>query len=152
MSGAVVVIGGGVNGLVCATLLARAGRSVTLVEQRTQVGGGATLPPSSRPGSACRRCRTRPARCGATSPTRCGLDAHGLQFVDSPVWMTALDGGGRALTLYRDAARTADALRTESAEDAARWAGFARTRQRLGCGARLAAGADPARHRRPGTA
>jgi len=37
----IVVIGGGVNGLVCATLLARAGRQVTLVEQRDAVGGAA---------------------------------------------------------------------------------------------------------------
>ena len=36
---ATLVIGGGVNGLVCATLLARAGRKVTLLEQRDAVGG-----------------------------------------------------------------------------------------------------------------
>ena len=41
MSPPVVVIGGGVNGLVCATLLARGGRQVTLVERRDAVGGAA---------------------------------------------------------------------------------------------------------------
>ena len=41
MSAPIVVIGGGVNGLVCATLLARAGRAVTLVERRGEVGGAA---------------------------------------------------------------------------------------------------------------
>ena len=38
-TGGVVVLGGGVNGLVAATLLAKAGRAVTLVEQRSHVGG-----------------------------------------------------------------------------------------------------------------
>ena len=37
----VVVIGGGHNGLVCATLLAKSGRKVLLLEAASEVGGAA---------------------------------------------------------------------------------------------------------------
>ena len=37
----VVVVGGGHNGLVAATLLSRAGRSVVVLERRPQIGGAA---------------------------------------------------------------------------------------------------------------
>ena len=41
MSAEVVVLGSGVDGLICATLLARAGRRVTVLERRSVVGGRA---------------------------------------------------------------------------------------------------------------
>ncbi len=40
MTNAVIVIGGGVNGLVAATYLAKAGRRVTLLEEGLRVGHG----------------------------------------------------------------------------------------------------------------
>ncbi len=41
-SNPIIIIGGGHNGLVCATYLARAGHTVTLLEARDQVGGAAS--------------------------------------------------------------------------------------------------------------
>jgi len=126
-----VVIGGGVNGLVCATLLARAGRQVTLLEQRAEVGGAAVtreLAPGFRV----------PAAAHDVGPLRADvwrdldLAAHGLSFVPREAWMTALDGRGRAVTLWHDPAKAVAALRAVSAIDAERWPAFMAARTKLG--------------------
>jgi len=132
MSGStVVVIGGGVNGLVCATLLARAGRPVTLIERRQEVGGAA-LTREIAPGFQV------PALAHHVGPLRADvareldLAAHGLEWLTSDVWITALDGRGRALTLWHDPTKAAAAIGPFSAKDAAAWPAFVAARARLG--------------------
>lgn len=131
MSARVVVIGGGVNGLVCATMLARKGRRVTVVERRSDVGGAA-ITRELAPGFLV------PALAHTVGPLRAdvarelGLGEHGLEFVTGDAWMTALDGRGRAVTLWHDADRTAAALRADAPGDAARWPAFMTARARLG--------------------
>lgn len=127
----VVVIGGGVNGLVCATLLAHAGRKVTLLEAREELGGAAVTR-SLAPGFHL------PAASHDVGPLRAdvardlNLGAHGLEWVARDAWMTALDGAGRAVTLWHDTAKAAEALRAFSAKDAERWAAFMTARTKLG--------------------
>ena len=131
MSPAIVVIGGGVNGLVCATLLARAGRQVTVVERRAEIGGAAAtseLAPGFFVPSAAHA--VGPLRADVARDLRLG--EHGLEFVTSDAWMTALDGRGHAVTLWHDVARAAAALGAFSARDAAQWPSFVQARTKLG--------------------
>ncbi len=131
MSAPVVIIGGGVNGLVCATLLARAGRAVTVVERRAEVGGAAVTRELA-PGFFV------PAAAHSVGPLRADvardlrLGEHGLEFVTNSAWMTALDGQGRAVTLWHDVGRAATALGAHSARDAAQWPAFMQARAKLG--------------------
>jgi phytoene dehydrogenase-like protein len=126
-----IVIGGGINGLTCATLLAKSGVRTLLLEQRAELGGCAAESEIA-PGFNV------PTLAHATGPVRrdvveeLQLYLHGLAFSDSPIQVSALSPDGRPLVIYEDPQRTAEALRAWSAKDAARWWPFQVTLQRLG--------------------
>lgn len=126
-----IVIGGGVNGLVCAARLARAGRRTLLLEARDEVGGGAAtreIAPGFRAPVFAHR--TGPLRRDVTAALQ--LEAHGLRYCAGPAAMAALRPGGGALAIYRDPARTAASLRDHAPEDVEAWPLFVRRRAALG--------------------
>jgi phytoene dehydrogenase-like protein len=117
-----IVIGGGVNGLVCAALLAKAGVK-TLVLERTDRVGGCARTSEIAPGF---RCPTL-AHAAAIDPSivrSLGLERHGLQIVRPEVAACAPTKDGRALVLWRDAARAADEIRAWSTKDASQYPAF----------------------------
>ena len=126
-----VVIGGGVNGLTCAALMAKAGVRTVLVEQR-DVTGGCAAEGDIAPGFRA------PTLAHATGPVRkdvveeLQLYLHGLTFREQSIDVTSFSGDGRALVLWNDAARTAEGLRQFSAKDAAAWPAFQESVSRLG--------------------
>jgi phytoene dehydrogenase-like protein len=107
MSADVVVLGAGANELVAAHVLARAGRQVLVLE-------GADLRHEARD-------------TGWVAPRimrAVGVEPSALDVDRGDPWASApLPGGGR-LDLWRDMARSVEAIRKLSDRDGARWPGF----------------------------
>lgn len=116
MSRRVVVIGSGVNELVAANYLARAGCAVTLVGEKLDPDGempeAGWIPP-------------RIVR--DLDLVRCGLEMH----APDP-WAVVPLPGGESLELTADVALTAESIRKISPNDAAKWPEFCRRMHALG--------------------
>src|SRR5688572_16497085 len=107
MSARAIVIGAGVNELVCAHALARAGHSVLVLEGRA---------PSDDPPD----CGWIPQRV----VRELGLEARGLKVHRPDPWATALLRGGGRLDLWQDVSRSAESIGKLSLRDAAKWPRF----------------------------
>jgi len=118
-----VVVGAGHNGLTTAAYLAKAGRSVLVLERRDRVGGildTIELAPGVRvPGIVHTVGRLR-----RSVINDLGLVKQGLVTVEPEVRVFAPQPEGPPLTLWSDAARTADELRDRSSVDAEAYPGF----------------------------
>jgi phytoene dehydrogenase-like protein len=101
-----IVAGGGHNGLVCAAVLARAGRRVVVVERRERTGG-------ILDGVVSTVGRLRPNLVAELE-----LERHGLELARPPVRMLALRDDGPPIAFFTDPARTAAGLGAVSPEDA----------------------------------
>jgi len=112
----VVIVGGGHNGLVAATYLARARRRVLVLEKRPAVGGPLTTE------------EIAPGFRGPSGASLCGLlrsevvqdlnlAARGVQFIRPDPEIVAL-GEGRPLRIWRDVRKTQEGLASFSAKDA----------------------------------
>lgn len=119
----VIVIGAGHNGLVTAAYLAKAGRTVLVLERRERVGGildtieigeGFRAPGIVHTVGRLRR----------SVIDDLGLVRHGLVTVDPAVRVFAPQPEGPPLTLWADASRTAAELRERSAADAEAYPAF----------------------------
>jgi phytoene dehydrogenase-like protein len=104
-----IVIGAGHNGLVSATLLAKAGLRVIVLERRDEVGGASV---TTRLASGVRvpGVAHSAERFDEGLVVRLGLERHGLHFIEPEVTAFCPQGEGPALTLWPDAVRTAREL------------------------------------------
>ena len=124
-----ILIGAGHNGLTTAFYLAKAGMRPLVLERR-EVVGGAAVTEVIAPGY-------RSSLAHATGPLRDAVVrdmqlSRRVEFVRPDPRLIALSLDGRALPFSSDVARTTEAIRAWSDTDAARYAEFCATLERLG--------------------
>ena len=124
MSADVVVIGAGLNGLVAAGYLARAGRRVVVLERRS-VAGGAHVTTEFAPGFRCNEALDDAGWIPPRIVHDLDLAAHGLRLVLPGNRMLVPAGDGAWLSLRASPAETARELVRFSSADAAAWPAFA---------------------------
>ncbi|MEI9930955.1 MAG: NAD(P)/FAD-dependent oxidoreductase [Rhizomicrobium sp.] len=110
-----IVIGGGVGGLVAATYLARAGRSVLLLEAETSVGGACRASSSI---AGIRSGFAGSALYALDPRIVTDLDLRELKFAVRDMLSVALREDGRHLVLGRDAQPAFRAIAPQSSQDA----------------------------------
>src|SRR5262245_15094516 len=150
MSVDAVVIGAGANGLVTATLLARAGLTVVVLERNDRVGGCAQTTELT-PGF---RCPTL-AHTAAIDPRlvkTLDLVRYGLEILRSPALACAPSYDGAALVLWRDLPRAVEEIRRFSSNDADRYPRFLESFARISGVLREVAAAIPPDMDDPGAA
>src|SRR5712692_613597 len=101
----IVIIGGGHNGLVAACYLAKAGLK-TLVLERREVVGGASVTEEIHPGFRCSTLAHYAAPFFSQIIKDLQLTQHGLEFINPDVRVLALEPDGRSICIYNETART----------------------------------------------
>jgi phytoene dehydrogenase-like protein len=128
-----VVIGAGLNGLVAAAYLAKAGQRVLVVERRNVVGGTATTE-EVFPGFRFDTCRHDVGWLSPRIVSDLKLKRHGLEMLDVDASVFAPHPSGERndyLLLHHDPQRSAALIRKHSTSDAAKWPKFAERIARL---------------------
>jgi phytoene dehydrogenase-like protein len=111
-----VIIGGGHNGLVCGAYLARAGRSVCVLERRHLIGGAAVTE-ELWPGFKVSTASYTMALLQPRVILELELKKHGFEVLKPTPTFQPLDGG-RQLTFYDDLVRTCAGIAAISPKDA----------------------------------
>lgn len=128
----VIIVGGGINGLVAATALAREKRSVLVLDQRDTVGGAAittTSPQGFRRPTLSHS--LGPLSADVIRSLRLDSARTKLKFLMPDPVLTTLGRSGDFISFHRDDVLTAASINRISAHDAGAWQPFVLTMQRL---------------------
>lgn len=127
----IIIIGGGHNGLVAACYLAKAGLK-TLVLERREIVGGASVTEEIHPGFRCSTLAHSSAPLFPQIIKDLQLTRHGLEILNSNARVLALAPDGRSLGIHNDTARTVSEIEKFSAKDARSYPEFERSFSRIG--------------------
>jgi phytoene dehydrogenase-like protein len=106
-----IVVGSGPNGLAAAIALARAGRSVLVLEAAETVGGGMRTAELTLPGFRHDVCSAiHPLGLGSPFFRKLPLEEHGLEWIHPPAPLAHPCDDGTAVVLERSVESTAEAL------------------------------------------
>ena len=118
----IVIIGAGLDGLIAACYLAKAGHKPLVLERRDVIGG-ACASEEFHPGFRA----ALAMRAGSLLPQIAAdlqLQSHGAEIKQNPVRVTALNAGGPPVCIYEDAKRTAQELAVHSKRDSEKYSEF----------------------------
>ncbi len=111
-----IVVGSGPNGLAAAIALAKAGRSVRVLEGAPTIGGGMRTEELTLPGFHHDVCSAiHPLALGSPALRSLPLADHGLRFVHPDLPLAHPFEDGTAAALHRSVDETADGLGSDSA-------------------------------------
>jgi phytoene dehydrogenase-like protein len=106
-----IIVGAGPNGLAAAITLARAGRSVLVLEARSTVGGGTRSAALTLPGFVHDVCSAvHPLGRSSSVFAEWPLAEHGLEWIEPPVALAHPLPDGSAALVRRDLAATSESL------------------------------------------
>lgn len=126
----VAIIGAGVNGLTAATLLAKAGKRVIVLERREQVGG-ALVTEELIPGYRFDSVTSNAGWLSSGLLRELELDQHGLELLPEEASLVTPFTDGRALTIWPDLQRSYASIRTHSPHDSQHWQPFTERMHKL---------------------
>lgn len=126
-----IIIGGGHNGLVAACYLAKAGLK-TLVLERREIVGGASVTEEIHPGFRCSTLAHSAAPLFPQIIRDLQLSRQGLEILSPNARVFALAPNGRSLCIHNDTAWTVSKIEKFSAKDAKSYPEFERSFSRIG--------------------
>jgi len=119
---AVIIIGGGHNGLTCGAYLAKAGLRVAVVEAGDALGGGTRTEELTAPGFRHNSCSNFFIGMDASPvPRDLNLKSYGFDFVVPEVQQAFVYGDRTALIVEQDLEATLSSVARFSSADAATW-------------------------------
>ncbi|MDR3621411.1 MAG: NAD(P)/FAD-dependent oxidoreductase [Paludisphaera borealis] len=125
-----IVLGGGHNGLTAAAYLARAGKSVLVLEARDRVGGACTME-EVWPGFRLSPCAYLVGLLHPKVIDELGLPAHGFRWSPAAAGLFVPFEDGSSIQLWDDDERCADEIRRLSPVDVEGWRDFCSVKSRL---------------------